>query len=246
MSLAIEILPRSFSSTEELENFVTEKLQYLMKARPTAVNIMEASKHLISFVKDLSLKAKDTETVKMELIKEIEGMLAKDISDNKAIGRFGAAHMLQQVGVDKLKVLTHCNTGSLATAGYGTALGVIRSLSEQNHLDHVFCTETRPYNQGSRLTAYELVSDKIPATLIADSVVSVLMKTKGIHAIVVGADRVVANGDTANKVGTYQIAIAGKCITQIIMYLLLMLLHFMILITINSGWFQVLEFDMSH
>ncbi|XP_020613351.1 methylthioribose-1-phosphate isomerase-like [Orbicella faveolata] len=210
LSLAIEILPRSFSSTEELENFVTEKLQYLMKARPTAVNIMEASKHLISFVKDLSLKAKDTETVKMELIKEIEGMLAKDISDNKAIGRFGAAHVLQQVGVDKLKVLTHCNTGSLATAGYGTALGVIRSLSEQNHLDHVFCTETRPYNQGSRLTAYELVSDKIPATLVADSMVSVLMKTKGIHAVVVGADRVVANGDTANKVGTYQIAIAAK------------------------------------
>ena len=218
LSLVIEILPKSFSSTEELENFVTEKLLYLTKARPTAVNIMEASKHLVSFVKNLSLKTKDTETVKMELIKEIEGMLAKDISDNQAIGRFGAAHMLQQ-GVDKLKVLTHCNTGSLATAGYGTALGVIRSLSEQNHLDHVFCTETRPYNQGSRLTAYELVSDEIPATLVADSMVSVLMKTKGIHAVVVGADRVVANGDTANKIGTYQIAIAGKCIAQTIKYL---------------------------
>lgn len=222
----IEILPRSFSSTEELENFVTEKLQYLTKARPTAVNIMEASKHLISFVKDLSLKTKDTETVKMELVKEIEGMLANDISNNQAIGRFGAAHMLQQAGIDKLKVLTHCNTGSLATAGYGTALGVIRSLSEQKHLDRVFCTETRPYNQGSRLTAYELVSDKIPATLVADSMVSMLMKTKGIHAVIVGADRVVANGDTANKIGTYQIAIAGKCISQTVKCIFLTLLPF--------------------
>jgi len=222
----IEILPRSFSSTEELENFVTEKLQYLTKARPTAVNIMEASKHLISFVKDLSLKTKDTETVKMELVKEIEGMLANDIGNNQAIGRFGAAHMLQQAGIDKLKVLTHCNTGSLATAGYGTALGVIRSLSEQKHLDHVFCTETRPYNQGSRLTAYELVSDKIPATLVADSMVSMLMKTKGIHAVIVGADRVVANGDTANKIGTYQIAIAGKCISQTVKCIFLTLLPF--------------------
>lgn len=215
LSLAIEILPKSFSSTEELENFVTEKLQYLTTARPTAVNIMEAAKHLIAFVKDFSLKTTDTATVKMELVKEIEGMLAKDISDNQAIGRFGAEHMLQLAGADKLKVLTHCNTGSLATAGYGTALGVIRSLSEQKHLEHVFCTETRPYNQGSRLTAYELVSDNIPATLVADSMVSVLMKTKGIHAVVVGADRVVANGDTANKIGTYQIAIAGKCIVQL-------------------------------
>lgn len=210
----VEILPRSFSSTEELENFVTEKLQYLTKARPTAVNIMEAAKYLISFVKDLSLKTKDAETVKMELIREIEGMLAKDISDNQAVGRFGAEHMSQLTGVDKLKVLTHCNTGSLATAGYGTALGVIRNLSEQKQLDHVYCTETRPYNQGSRLTAYELVYENIPATLVADSMVSVLMKTKGIHAVVVGADRVVANGDTANKIGTYQIAIAGKHIIQ--------------------------------
>ena len=105
--------------------------------------------------------------------------------------------------------MTHCNTGSLATSGYGTALGVIRSLSSQKKLKEAFATETRPYNQGARLTAFELVFEKIPATLITDSMVSFLMKTKTIHAVVVGADRVALNGDTANKIGTYQIAVAA-------------------------------------
>ncbi|XP_022799998.1 methylthioribose-1-phosphate isomerase-like isoform X2 [Stylophora pistillata] len=226
LSLAVELLPVSFSSKEELKNFVAEKLQYLTTARPTAVNIMEAAKHLTLFVKDSSSKINDTETVKVELITEIEGMLEKDLSDNKALGRLGAEHMLQLVGADKLKVLTHCNTGSLATSGFGTALGVIRHLSEQDHIDHVFCTETRPYNQGSRLTAYELVYENIPSTLVADSMVSLLMKTKGVHAVVVGADRVVANGDTANKIGTYQIAIAGK---EVICQLNIMESHSMLL-----------------
>jgi methylthioribose-1-phosphate isomerase len=103
---------------------------------------------------------------------------------------------------------------SLATAGYGTALGVIRSLHANGQLKHAFCTETRPYNQGSRLTAFELVHDKIPATLITDSMASALLKLKGqsehIAAIVVGADRVAANGDTANKIGTYQLAVTAK------------------------------------
>lgn len=103
---------------------------------------------------------------------------------------------------------------ALATAGYGTALGVIRSLHANGSLKHAFCTETRPYNQGSRLTAFELVHDKIPATLITDSMASALLRPKGpserIAAIVVGADRVAANGDTANKIGTYQLAITAK------------------------------------
>lgn len=125
--------------------------------------------------------------------------------------------------------LQHCNTGSLATAGYGTALGVVRKLHEMGRLEHVYCTETRPYNQGARLTAFELVHDKIPATLIIDSMVAALLRSKvcqiawnvkvekliveyfqNIAAVVVGADRVVANGDTANKIGTYQIAVVAK------------------------------------
>nr|CAG4648721.1 EOG090X08IP [Polyphemus pediculus] len=106
--------------------------------------------------------------------------------------------------------MTHCNTGSLATSGYGTALGVIRSLHKTGHLEHVYCTETRPYNQGSRLTAFELVYEKMPATLICDNMVAALMKQFKINAVIVGADRVTANGDTANKIGTYQIALLAK------------------------------------
>jgi len=114
----------------------------------------------------------------------------------------------------QVSMLTHCNTGSLATAGYGTALGVIRSLHSQGALKHAFCSETRPYNQGSRLTAFELVHDQIPATLITDSMAAALLQLKGssenIAGIVVGADRVAANGDTANKIGTYSLAILAR------------------------------------
>ncbi len=108
-------------------------------------------------------------------------------------------------------MLTHCNTGSLATAGYGTALGVVRALSESGHLGAVFATETRPYNQGARLTAYELVTDNLrPATLICDSAAAALMASGGVDAVVVGADRVAANGDTANKIGTYALAVSAR------------------------------------
>ena len=125
-------------------------------------------------------------------ISTIEDMLNKDIADNKAIGNYGAQEILSHVPGDNLvRILTHCNTGSLATAGYGTALGVIRRLNELKRLEHVYCTETRPYNQGARLTAYELVHEKIPATLIVDSMVAALMKTRNISAVVVGADRVI-------------------------------------------------------
>ena len=209
LSLVVELLQQSFSSVEELLKFITEKLDYLTTARPTAVNISETAKDLVSFVTYLSSVKSDPEDIKIKVIEEIEGMLAKDVSDNQSVGRHGADHMVQLTSSEKLKVLTHCNTGSLATAGYGTALGVIRKLYEQERIEHVFCTETRPYNQGSRLTAYELVYENIPSTLVADSMVSLLMKTKGVDVVVVGADRVVANGDTANKIGTYQIAISG-------------------------------------
>jgi methylthioribose-1-phosphate isomerase len=197
----------SFKTFEDLLSFVTQKLEYLKTARPTAVNMAKAVTILIKYMKDMP---DDTEPdkAKLNLLDKIEAMLSRDIADNKAIGKHGANHMIENIE-GNLRVLTHCNTGSLATAGYGTALGVIRKLHEINKLDHVFCTETRPYNQGSRLTAYELVFENIPATLIADSMVSMAMKVKEISAVVVGADRVVANGDTANKIGTYQLAIAG-------------------------------------
>ena len=138
----------------------------------------------------------------------------QDIQVNRSIGKYGASHIitncLKNNSDEKVAVLTHCNTGSLATAGYGTALGVIRSLHEMGRLEMVYFTETRPFNQGSRLTAYELVKDEIPCKLICDNMVAALMTSHKIHAVVVGTDRVVKNGDTANKIGTYQIAVIAK------------------------------------
>ncbi|CAH1230209.1 MRI1 [Branchiostoma lanceolatum] len=208
LSVGVEVANRDFRSAEELVKFVTDSLAYLVTARPTAVNMTEAS---VRFSKEISQLSKEGHSSKEKLkdwfLQAVQDMLDRDVEDNKAMGRFGAEHILQNVGQKRVTVLTHCNTGSLATAGYGTALGVIRALNEKKAIEEVYCTETRPYNQGSRLTAYELVHDRIPATLITDSMAAALMRTKGISAIVVGADRVVANGDTANKIGTYQLAI---------------------------------------
>ena len=137
-------------------------------------------------------------------------MLSEDVASNVAIGNFGATRILELCPRETVRVLTICNTGSLATAGYGTALGVVRSLHTFGRLEHVFACETRPYNQGARLTAFEIVQDRLPGTLITDSMAAHLMATRGVDAVVVGADRVAANGDTANKVGTFQLAISAQ------------------------------------
>jgi len=127
------------------------------------------------------------------------------------VGKFGADDIIKRCGHEnKVTVLTHCNTGSLATAGYGTALGIIRNLQERGKLERAYFTETRPYNQGARLTGFEMVHDNIPATLICDSMVGALMKTKRIDAVVTGADRGTLNGDVANKIGTYGLAVLAQ------------------------------------
>ncbi|XP_053168940.1 methylthioribose-1-phosphate isomerase isoform X2 [Hemicordylus capensis] len=213
LSLAVELYHKGNweQSMSKLENFVLDSLNYLVSARPTAVNMARAAQELGHFVhQEAKRDGATAERLQESVISWAEAMLDKDLKDNRSIGEHGARHLLQQAGQDKVIVLTHCNTGSLATAGYGTALGVIRSLHAMGRLEHVYCTETRPYNQGARLTAYELVYEQIPATLIADSMASFTMKEKQVSAVFVGADRVVANGDTANKVGTYQLAIAAK------------------------------------
>jgi methylthioribose-1-phosphate isomerase len=213
LSLAAELTHERLSSVpEEVAVFIIEKLNYLVTSRPTAVNLADAARKLQAIVE----KAKSAEgatgaSVRDAYVAAAEKMLVDDVEDNEGIGRYGATWIMHQYARkghgDPVSVLTHCNTGSLATAGYGTALGVIRSLHEDGNLKHAYCTETRPYNQGSRLTAYELVHDQIPATLVTDSMAAALMKFKGeserIAAVVVGADRVAKNGDTANKIGTY-------------------------------------------
>lgn len=212
LSLAVEIQSEVFTDKKTLRQEVEGKLNYLVSARPTAVNMKLAADELISLVNALDKdETVSAEQMKAKFLCAIETMLEKDIADNRAIGDAGANAILSHCSGDSMvRILTHCNTGSLATAGYGTALGVIRSLHSLGRLEHVYCTETRPYNQGARLTAYELVHDKIPATLVCDSMVSALMRARNITAVVVGADRVATNGDTANKIGTYQIAVVAK------------------------------------
>ncbi|XP_069858223.1 methylthioribose-1-phosphate isomerase [Dipodomys merriami] len=214
LSLAVELQAGAGGpGPAALVAFVRDKLSVLVSARPTAVNMARAARALADAAAREAEKEGATEAaVRERVICHAEDMLDQDLRDNQRIGDLGARHLLERAapGGGKVTVLTHCNTGALATAGYGTALGVIRSLHKLNRLGHAFCTETRPYNQGARLTAFELVFEQIPATLIADSMAAAAMAHKGVSAVIVGADRVVANGDTANKVGTYQLAIVAK------------------------------------
>ena len=184
--------------TEALEK-LEPALQRLNDARPTAVNLAWA---LARMRAALRTAGSDWRGV-LEL--EALAIAEEDLAANRHMGELGAALIGQGSGV-----LTHCNTGSLATAGFGTALGVIRAGVAQGRIGKVYAGETRPWQQGARLTAWELQQDGIPATLIADSAASHLMKTGAVHWVVVGADRICANGDTANKIGTYQLAIAAR------------------------------------
>ncbi|KAF9353442.1 S-methyl-5-thioribose-1-phosphate isomerase [Mortierella sp. NVP85] len=203
------------ASPQEAVAFIETSLEYLKTSRPTAVNLFDAAHKLATAVRsEAATKAGATgQDIVNKYLELAEKMLEDDVQDNQNIGKFGAEFILKVwKGGEDLRVVTHCNTGSLATAGYGTALGIVRALAGQQKLTHAYCTETRPYNQGSRLTAYELVYEKIPSTLITDSMASALLAQNSdkIAAIIVGADRVAANGDTANKIGTYQLAITAR------------------------------------
>ena len=174
-------------------------LQRLNAARPTAVNLAWALARMRAAL------ARAGADWKAALEREAQAIASEDLAANRHMGALGASLIEPGSGV-----LTHCNTGSLATAGFGTALGVIRAGVAQGRIDEVFAGETRPWLQGARLTVWELQQDDIAATLIADSAASHLMKTGKVQWVVVGADRICANGDTANKIGTYQLAIAAR------------------------------------
>jgi len=191
--------------------FLVKAMEYLRTSRPTAVNLFTAMDELTALVASIKEDSTKSAADLVNLVIEAaEKIYEDDILTNKSIGLHGANKILEIVGKNSIKVLTICNTGSLATAGYGTALGVVRALRDLGKLNHVYALETRPYNQGARLTSYEIVEDKLPGTLITDSMASALMAVKGVDVVVVGADRVAGNGDTANKIGTYQLAIAAK------------------------------------
>ncbi|KAL5728563.1 S-methyl-5-thioribose-1-phosphate isomerase [Ranunculus cassubicifolius] len=212
LSLAVEVnnLESYEGTPQEAAAFVADKLDYLVSSRPTAVNLSDAALKLKDVIAKAISSAGEAKSVFQAYIEAAEAMLVDDVASNKAIGLYGASFIKNILKDSKnISMLTHCNTGSLATAGYGTALGVIRALHTDGVLQHAFCTETRPFNQGSRLTAFELVHDKIPATLIADSAAAALMESGRVSAVIVGADRVAANGDTANKIGTYSLAVSA-------------------------------------
>ena len=197
---AREINERTFESFyKKLE----EVSSMLAATRPTAVNLFWAIERMKKTA--LDCRNRSLKEIKELLLAEAHAILEEDIRRNKSIGQHGAAFIKNGDGI-----LTHCNAGSLATGGYGTALGVIRRAWEEKKKIHVFADETRPVLQGARLTAWELLEDGIPTTLITDNMAGYMMKKGLIQLCVVGADRIAANGDTANKIGTYSVAILAK------------------------------------
>jgi len=197
MALAVQEMRGLKDWQARLQGAATE----IKAARPTAVNLAWATDRQLV----LAQTHTTAEQAAAALLQAAHDLLAQDIADNQRMGRYGAELMPQQGGV-----LTHCNTGSLATGGYGTALGVIRaSISAGKHL-HIYADETRPWLQGARLTAWELQKDGIAFHLNADSAAAYLMQQGLIQAVIVGADRIAANGDAANKIGTYSLAVLAQ------------------------------------
>jgi len=203
MGIALGVSNSKAESTGDLKRDFDQICDIIGKTRPTAVNLFWAIRRMQG--KFERVRVRPLSLIKQALIEEAQRMHAEDIAANQAMGRHGATLMPASGGV-----LTHCNAGALATAGYGTALGVIRAAVEQGKKIHVYADETRPFLQGSRLTAWELMKDGIPTTVISDNMAGAMMHQGKIKAIVVGADRIAANGDVANKIGTYTVAILAR------------------------------------
>lgn len=203
--------PHFLASSELLKPHVEQLLSFLATARPTAVNLSAATTRLSRTLHSFSQET-DTRIVAKELIAEGKRIADEDVGRNKEMSKHGADWLLQHYknsGNDDtgLNVLTVCNTGSLATSGYGTALGLITRLHEIGKLNKAYYTQSAPYHQGSRLTSLELQTLDIPSVMICDTMVGSLFQHHKIHAVVVGADRIARNGDTANKIGTYTAAV---------------------------------------
>jgi methylthioribose-1-phosphate isomerase len=203
MGIALGVQNSKAETVGELRQEFEQICKVIGETRPTAVNLFWAIRRMRDKF-DL-LRVRPLAQIKQALIEEGQRMHAEDIAANQAMGRHGATLMPSSGGV-----LTHCNAGALATCGYGTALGVIRAAIEQGKNIHVYADETRPFLQGSRLTAWELMKDGIPTTVISDNMAGAMMSKGRIGAVVVGADRIAANGDVANKIGTYSVAVLAK------------------------------------
>jgi methylthioribose-1-phosphate isomerase len=203
MGVALGVKNSKAETAGELKRDLDEICDLISKTRPTAVNLFWGIRRMQQ--KFELLRVRPVSQIKQALIDEAQRMHAEDIAINQAMGKHGATLMPDSGGV-----LTHCNAGALATCGYGTALGIIRAAVERGKKIHVYADETRPFLQGSRLTAWELVKDGIPTTVISDNMSGAMMRQGKIGAVVVGADRIAANGDVANKIGTYTVAVLAK------------------------------------
>src|SRR5881628_1608606 len=207
MGLALGASQSVGTSLPDLEFDFRHMCKVMAATRPTAVNLFWAIERMRGVIeKAKAEKMRDVEEVKKRLVHEALAIFQNDIESNRALGRFGA-----ELISDGATVLTHCNAGALATAGdYGTALGVIRGAIDAGKRVAVIADETRPFLQGSRLTAWERSKDKIPVTIITDNMAGHVMKQGKVDCVIVGADRIAANGDAANKIGTYMVAVLAK------------------------------------
>lgn len=209
MGVALGVKNSRAKGLAELRSDFETIADTISKTRPTAVNLFWAVKRMrAKFEGALAGTGSESEKIgraKSLLEDEAQRVLAEDIAVNEAMGRHGASLLK-----DSSTVLTHCNAGALATGGYGTALGVIRAAVEEGKKVSVFADETRPFLQGARLTAWELAKDGIPVTVITDNMAGHFMKQSKIQAVIVGADRIAANGDVANKIGTYTVAVLAR------------------------------------
>jgi len=201
MGIALAAVRMTVSNADEFRKELLQVCDTLGKTRPTAVNLFWT----INRMKKIIESGTGVQDLKARLEKEAVAILEEDVTINRAIGRNGARYL-----ADGDVVMTHCNAGALATGGYGTALGVIRAAVEDGKKIQVIACETRPYLQGSRLTAWELLQDRIPVTLITDNMAGYFMRQGLVKKVIVGADRIAANGDTANKIGTYTHSVLAK------------------------------------
>ena len=205
MGMALGIDRSTATTLPELTAEVAVVAKTLAETRPTAVNLFWGIEEIRSLYHSLAGSGTPIQEIKAAVIARAREMYDEDIAACKQMGAHGAA-LLPSEGV----VLTHCNAGALATCGYGTALGVIRAAVERGHKISVYADETRPFLQGARLTAWELMKDNITTTVLCDNMAAALMRQGKIQAVIVGADRIAANGDVANKIGTYGVAVLAK------------------------------------
>jgi methylthioribose-1-phosphate isomerase len=205
MGIALGIRDARARTLAELESELEEICRVMGATRPTAVNLFWAIARMKRTFSEAKRAGASIDEIKQRIVDEAKWMREEDIQINQRMGQYGASLIPEQANV-----LTHCNAGTLATAGYGTALGVIRAAVEQHKKIHVLADETRPFLQGARLTAWELHKDGIPVTLISDNMAGYFMRQGKVDCVVVGADRIAANGDVANKIGTYSLAVLAK------------------------------------